>query len=97
MVNMKCPHHQIYLRTFNCHKFDYNADGKIDFQELRELNAQFPLLLYPAFKLQIQMRQNSLGGDFWNELLHKNFVKSQNYFAHAALKNSENYNMLEKV
>ncbi len=43
------------------------------------------------------MRQNSLGEDFWNELLHKNFMKSQNYFAHAALKNSENYNMLEKV
>jgi hypothetical protein len=74
-----------------------NADGKIDFQEFRELNIQFPALVYPAFRLQRAIQQNTLGQAFWNELKHKNFLKSQKYYAHAMLKNKENYSKLEKV
>ena len=58
---------------------------------------QFPALVYPAFKLQLNMQENTLGKAFWNGLKHKNFVKSQAYYAHAALKNAQDYKRLEKV
>ncbi|KAJ8524631.1 hypothetical protein ON010_g16486 [Phytophthora cinnamomi] len=41
--------------------FDFNGDGKIDFSEFKQLNAQFPSLLYPAFRIQQNMKIFTLG------------------------------------
>ena len=46
-------------------KYDFNSDGKIDFQEFQLLNAQFPTLLYPAFRMQQNMRRYTLGVKWW--------------------------------
>ena len=33
----------------------FNRDGKFDFQEMCSLNAQYPAILFPAFRLQSSM------------------------------------------
>jgi hypothetical protein len=45
--------------------FDFNGDGKIDFAEFKQLNAQFPSLLYPAFRIQQNMKIFTLGEKWW--------------------------------
>ncbi|KAJ0412447.1 hypothetical protein ATCC90586_005467 [Pythium insidiosum] len=54
--------------------FDFNDDGKIDFQEFQQLHAQFPSLLYPAFRIQQNMRIYTMGESWWRrkiEELHR--------------------------
>jgi len=46
-------------------KFDFNGDGKIDFKEFAMLNKQFPMVIYPAFRLQKNMMNYTLGQAFW--------------------------------
>ncbi|TYZ68109.1 hypothetical protein PybrP1_008376, partial [[Pythium] brassicae (nom. inval.)] len=41
--------------------FDFDGDGKIDFGEFRQLHALFPSLLYPAFRMQQNMRIHTMG------------------------------------
>lgn len=48
-------------------KMDTNADGKIDFEEFKELNKQFPTLFFPAFRLQENMMRTSLGLSWWKK------------------------------
>ncbi|GLE02706.1 hypothetical protein PINS_up011561 [Pythium insidiosum] len=58
--------------------FDFNDDGKIDFQEFTQLNAQFPSLLYPAFRIQQNMRIYTMGESWWRrkiEELHRDKVE----------------------
>jgi hypothetical protein len=45
--------------------FDMNKDGKVDFNEFKELNRNFPQLLYPAFRIQISMMRYTLGQRWW--------------------------------
>lgn len=47
--------------------FGFNSDGKIDFSEFQALNQQFPSLLYPAFRMQENMRRYTLGNKWWEK------------------------------
>ena len=47
------------------HQLDTNSDGKIDFKEFRQLNRNFPQVLFPAFRMQEYMMENTLGTQFW--------------------------------
>lgn len=47
--------------------FDFDGDGKIDFSEFRQLNALFPSLLYPAFRMQQNMRIHTMGDVWWRK------------------------------
>jgi hypothetical protein len=42
-------------------EFDVNEDGLIDYQEFGQIDARYPLVLFPAFRLQDVMQRNSLG------------------------------------
>lgn len=46
-------------------KFDVNSDGKVDFEEFKQMHAQFPTMIYPAFRLQQNMHRLLLGKDWW--------------------------------
>jgi Ca2+-binding EF-hand superfamily protein len=41
--------------------FDVNADGLIDYHEFVEIERRFPIMLFPAFRLQDAMQRKSLG------------------------------------
>lgn len=51
--------------TSNCRtalsNLDTNNDGRIDFDEFQQLNVKFPMLLFPAFRMQENMMANTLG------------------------------------
>jgi len=42
-------------------QFDTNDDGLIDFNEFMELDKRYPLVLFPAFRLQDRMMKKTLG------------------------------------
>jgi Ca2+-binding EF-hand superfamily protein len=46
-------------------KFDTNGDGKIDFGEFTVMDVSYPMLLYPAYRLQESMMEKTLGGKWW--------------------------------
>ena len=46
-------------------KFDTNGDGKIDFGEFTIMDISYPMLLYPAYRLQESMMARTLGGKWW--------------------------------
>ncbi len=46
-------------------EFDQNDDGLIDFDEFNILNRRYPLVLFPAFRLQDNMQKFTLGQDGW--------------------------------
>ena len=48
--------------------FDVNDDGLIDFNEFVEIDKRFPLVLYPAFKLQDKMQRLTLGEKEWRSI-----------------------------
>lgn len=50
-------------------EYDKNDDGLIDYTEFQLLNKQFPMLLFPAFRLQQQMQTHSLGSRRWLEIM----------------------------
>ena len=41
--------------------FDSNGDGKIDFAEFCAADRSFPMLLWPAFRIQESLRRETLG------------------------------------
>ncbi|KAG3071292.1 hypothetical protein PC121_g9286 [Phytophthora cactorum] len=51
--------------------FDFNGDGKIDFTEFKQLNSQFPSLLYPAFRIQQNMKIFTLGEKWWERKIEE--------------------------
>ncbi|KAF4134894.1 EF-hand domain pair [Phytophthora infestans] len=62
-------------------EFDRNKDGVIDFEEFKNLNKRFPMLLFPCFRLQDRMQKATLGDNHWLQL-HKRLyerLKSENY------------------
>ncbi|KAL4145855.1 hypothetical protein PRNP1_011731 [Phytophthora ramorum] len=65
--------------------FDFNGDGKIDFAEFKQLNSQFPSLLYPAFRIQQNMKIFTLGEKWWErkieELVTEHHEKIANHVA----------------
>jgi hypothetical protein len=42
-------------------QFDVNEDGLIDYSEFVELDRRYPLVLFPAFRLQDMMQRKTLG------------------------------------
>uniref|UniRef100_A0A7S2S8V8 EF-hand domain-containing protein n=1 Tax=Mucochytrium quahogii TaxID=96639 RepID=A0A7S2S8V8_9STRA len=50
-------------------QFDTNDDGMIDFDEFKEINRRFPMLMFPAFRLQDQMQKCTLGSKRWTQIL----------------------------
>ena len=46
-------------------EFDTNDDGLIDFDEFKEINKRYPLVLFPAFRLQDRMQKATLGEWGW--------------------------------
>eukprot|EP00592_Proboscia_alata_P023073 CAMPEP_0194406494 /NCGR_PEP_ID=MMETSP0176-20130528/4687_1 /TAXON_ID=216777 /ORGANISM="Proboscia alata, Strain PI-D3" /LENGTH=306 /DNA_ID=CAMNT_0039205731 /DNA_START=142 /DNA_END=1062 /DNA_ORIENTATION=- len=54
---------------------DSNNDGQIDFTEFLELNRRFPMILFPAFRLQDRMQKLTLGAKTWTKI-HENIEKA---------------------
>ena len=57
-------------------EFDVNEDGLIDYGEFTELNQKYPLVLFPAFRLQDTLQRNSLGEMQWLRIT-ENYSKQQ--------------------
>jgi Ca2+-binding EF-hand superfamily protein len=49
-------------------QFDANQDGLLDFEEFREIDKRFPLILFPAYRLQDAMQKCCLGQAEWTKL-----------------------------
>ena len=49
--------------------FDVNEDGLIDYTEFLEIERRYPLVLFPAFRLQDTMQVQSMGEDMWLEII----------------------------
>ncbi len=50
-------------------EFDVNEDGLIDYSEFLEIERRYPLVLFPAFRLQDTMQKASMGEYVWLELI----------------------------
>jgi Ca2+-binding EF-hand superfamily protein len=50
-------------------EFDVNEDGLIDYSEFLELDRRYPLVLFPAFRLQDMMQRNTLGERVWLKVI----------------------------
>lgn len=50
-------------------EFDVNEDGLIDYAEFLEIDRRYPLVLFPAFRLQDMMQRNSLGENTWVKVI----------------------------
>ncbi len=50
-------------------EFDVNEDGLIDYSEFLEIDRRYPLILFPAFRLQDVMQRNSLGEGGWLKVI----------------------------
>jgi len=48
--------------------FDANEDGFINFDEFKEMDRRFPLVFFPAFRLQDRMRRKTLGIKVWDSI-----------------------------
>jgi len=57
-------------------QFDTNDDGLIDFNEFMELDKRYPLVLFPAFRLQDRMMTNTLGQKAWVKV-HENLNRQR--------------------
>ena len=42
----------------------FQKDGKFDFKEMRDMNKQYPAVLFPAFRMQNSM-MNAIHGERW--------------------------------
>lgn len=58
-------------------EFDVNEDGLIDYGEFIEIERRYPMILFPAFRLQDVMQTYSLGSRAWVKLLEKYNYKQQ--------------------
>lgn len=50
-------------------QFDVNDDGLIDFQEFMEIDRRFPLVMFPAYRLQDRMQKATLGERSWLKII----------------------------
>jgi Ca2+-binding EF-hand superfamily protein len=51
--------------------FDVNEDGLIDYNEFIELERRYPLILFPAFRLQDSLQAFSLGSRQWLKIIEE--------------------------
>lgn len=52
-------------------EFDVNEDGLIDYSEFQAIDQRYPLVLFPAFRLQDVMQRVSLGERAWVKISEK--------------------------
>jgi hypothetical protein len=57
-------------------QFDSNDDGLIDFNEFIELDRRYPLVFFPAFRLQDRMQRVTLGESAWLKI-HEYILKTK--------------------
>jgi len=57
-------------------EFDVNEDGLIDYSEFLELDRRYPLVLFPAFRLQDRMQKISMGEQIWLQVV-ENFSRQK--------------------
>jgi hypothetical protein len=57
-------------------QFDVNEDGLIDYSEFVELDRRYPLVLFPAFRLQDMMQRKTLGERVWLQVM-QNYQESK--------------------
>ncbi|KAJ1434657.1 hypothetical protein B484DRAFT_446516 [Ochromonadaceae sp. CCMP2298] len=57
-------------------EFDVNEDGLIDYGEFGAIDQRYPLVLFPAFRLQDVMQRNSLGERAWVGVI-ENYQRSK--------------------
>ncbi|KAG1705043.1 hypothetical protein DVH05_005067 [Phytophthora capsici] len=69
--------------------FDFNGDGKIDFAEFKQLNTQFPSLLYPAFRIQQNMKIFTLGEKWWERKIEELVSEHHDKLQQAVMDNVE--------
>lgn len=50
-------------------EFDTNGDGLIDIDEFRILDRRYPMVLFPAFRLQDKLQKGSLSTSRWRDIL----------------------------
>jgi hypothetical protein len=50
-------------------ELDSNGDGRLSFEEFREINQRYPSMLFPAFRIQQLLRDKVMGMPFWNQAL----------------------------
>ena len=55
-------------------QFDTNGDGLIDFDEFKEMNRRYPMVLFPAFRLQDKMQHYTLGRRRWNTIMKETSI-----------------------
>uniref|UniRef100_A0A7S1GEX5 EF-hand domain-containing protein n=1 Tax=Bicosoecida sp. CB-2014 TaxID=1486930 RepID=A0A7S1GEX5_9STRA len=58
-------------------EFDKNEDGMIDFEEFCSLNRRYPLVLFPAFRLQDALQRESLSEQVWVEVGARNTAERE--------------------
>merc|ERR1712096_495954 len=46
-------------------RFDVNEDGLLDYKEFKSINKDFPMVFYPAFRIQDKWHKCCLGEQFW--------------------------------
>ena len=44
-----------------------DGDGRFEYHQIVDMHTKFPVLFFPAFRLIVQMRRNSLGEGWWVE------------------------------
>lgn len=54
--------------------FDVNKDGLIDFGEFKMINKMFPLVMFPAFRMQDKMQKYTLGEKGWVRIHARKFA-----------------------
>ena len=69
-------------------QFDVNEDGVIDYQEFIKIYKRFPLVLFPAFRLQDAMQKNSLGERAWIRIIEE-YHRAQQREAYRKLHNGK--------
>ena len=52
-------------------KIDKDDDGDISFDEFNSFNRQYPALLFPAFSMQMTLRERCFGEGYWKKLTIK--------------------------
>lgn len=52
-------------------EFDVNEDGLIDYGEFLELDRRYPMVLFPAYRLQDTLQKNSLGEKGWVKVIER--------------------------
>ena len=58
-------------------QFDTNSDGLLDFDEFKSLDRHYPLVFFPAFRLQDQMQRKTLGESTWKRIHER--INKQRY------------------